>query len=80
LVSKIISDLSPGIYVEQKEIGLFGSFENSEVINFNMDELVFKLIEFKNTSLLEKVEYQNKALILKKRDTIIISQNGYRIY
>lgn len=78
-VKKMTSDLSPGIYVEQREIGLYGNFQIQEVLDFINDDLVFKIFEYKNTFHLEKLQYQNEPVISKKRDTVVVYQNGFEV-
>ena len=78
-VKKMTSDLSPGIYVEQREIGLYGNFQIPEVLDFSNDDLVFKLFEYKNTFHLEKLQYQNEPVISKKRDTIVVHHHGFEV-
>jgi len=78
-LAKIVGNLQSGIYVEQKEIGLYGSFEISEISNFNIENLEFKLVEYKEKLLVNQLEYQKQPLKLKKKDTIVIYQNGFKI-
>ena len=77
--TKIVDDLQSGIYVEQKEVGLYGSFEISEITDFNIGSLEFKLLEYKEKLLLVQLEYEKQILKLKKRDTVVIYQNGFMI-
>jgi hypothetical protein len=67
-----------GIYIEQKEIGLIGSFE-LKVQDFNIDNLVFHLIESINGKSLQKVTYLNQGFTLKKTDSLIIYQNSFEL-
>jgi hypothetical protein len=70
--------LEKGIYVEQKEIGLVGSFEiNTD--NFNIDDLEFRLLQINERTLLERLVYKNKGLTSKKEDTLITFQNCFEI-
>ncbi len=78
-IHKPFEILQSGIYVEQKEIGLFGSFEIDEMPNFNIENLEFKLLEFKEKLFLHKLEYQKQSFKLKKKDTIVTYQNGFII-
>jgi hypothetical protein len=67
-----------GIYIEQKEIGLIGSFELN-VQDFNIDNLVFHLIESINGKSLQKVTYLNQGFTLKKTDSLTIYQNSFEL-
>lgn len=78
-LNKIVGDLQPGIYVEQKEIGLYGSFEISEITDFNIGSLDFKLLEYKERFLLTQLEYEKQILTMKKKDTVVTYQNGFKI-
>lgn len=70
--------LENGIYIEQKEIGLMGSFEiNTD--NFNIDDLEFQLLQTKELTILEKLVYKKQVLVSKKKDTLITFQNGFEI-
>jgi len=72
------SIVEKGIYVEQKEIGLFGSFE---IItdNFNIDDLEFCLLQKAELTILEKLVFKNQLLTNKKKDTLITFQNCFEI-
>ena len=72
------SDLENGIYVEQKEIGLIGSFE-IYTDNFNIDNLEFQLLQTKEHLLLQRMIYENQVLISKKQDTLITFQSCFEI-
>lgn len=78
-MAKIDDACSLGIYIEQKEIGLYGSYEISEVPIFNINDLEFKLLEYQNKVIVHKLQYQNNPIGLKKKDTVIIYQNGFII-
>ena len=65
--------------MEQREIGLYGNFQIPEVLDFKNDDLVFKLFEYNNTFHLETLHYKNQPVISKKRDTIIVYQNGFEV-
>jgi hypothetical protein len=67
-----------GIYVEQKEIGLIGSFEIYIGV-FNIDDLEFQLLQTTEWTLLERLVYQNQVLTNKKKDTLITFQNCFEI-
>lgn len=67
-----------GIYLEQKEIGLIGSFEIF-TDNFNIDNLEFNLIQINEKLLLQKMKYNNHELTCKKKDTLINFQQCFEI-
>lgn len=76
--SMIGSTTSPGIYIEQKEIGYIGSYQfNTE--EFTIENLQFKIVESTNQLLLQKIIYPNSKTIFKKKDTLITSQNSFEI-
>lgn len=70
--------IEKGIYVEQKEIGLIGSFE-IYTDNFNIDNLEFQLLQAKEHFLLQRMVYENQVLISKKQDTLITFQSCFEI-
>jgi hypothetical protein len=78
-LTKLAEDLSSGIYVEQKEIGLFGNFEIAEVPNFNIENLEFELLEFKERLLVQSLKYLKNNIKVKKKDTVVIYQNAFKI-
>ncbi len=67
-----------GIYTEQKEIGLIGSFEIYSD-NFNIDDLEFQLLQTNEQTILEKLLYKNLVIESKKKDTLLIFQNCFEI-
>ena len=67
---------SPGVYVEQKAIGFIASYE-VKIENLNLEDLKFKLLEFKDKILLQKPYYQNKKMLFKRKETVIIYQNSF---
>lgn len=67
-----------GLYIEQKEIGLIGSFE-VYTDNFNIDNLEFQLLQTNEYMLLQRMVYENQILIGKKKDTLITHQNSFKI-
>ncbi|PWA09802.1 hypothetical protein DB891_06405 [Flavobacterium laiguense] len=72
------SSLEDGIYIEQKEIGLVGSFEiNTD--DFNINNLEFQLVQTKEDIFLINLMYKNQALVCKKKDTLITFQNCFEI-
>jgi hypothetical protein len=70
--------LEKGFYVEQKEIGLIGSFEIM-TDNFNIDDLDFQLLQLNDHLLLKGLVYNNQVLKSKKKDTLITFQNSFEI-
>ena len=62
---------SPGIYVEQKVIGFIASYE-IKVDHFSIDELQFHLVQFNDKQLLQKPTYQNKKVLFRKKETLLI--------
>jgi hypothetical protein len=75
--NEIIS-LVEGIYIEQKEIGLMGSYE-IHTDNFNIDDLEFQLVQTKEGVFLINLLYKNQVLVCKKKDTLITFQNCFEI-
>lgn len=75
-------NLSAGIYVEEREIGLIGTYEIS-VENFQIDELQFYLTKINYSSvpyeLLNAITYKNQKLICSKSDTLLNRQIAFSI-
>lgn len=72
------ASLENGIYIEQREIGLMGSFEiNTD--DFNIDNLEFQLVKTNENMFLANMLYKNQGLICKKKDTLITFQNCFEI-
>ncbi len=71
-------DYTPGIYVEQKAIGFIASYE-LKVEAINLDDLQFKLLEFKDKILLQKPTYQNKNMLFRRKETLLIYQNSFDV-
>ena len=73
--------LSPGIYIEEVEIGLIGLYE-IDVENFQIELLKFNLINIKisNSSyeLLNAIYYGNRKLIKVKSDTLLRTQFSFQ--
>lgn len=67
-----------GIYIEQKEIGLIGSFE-IKTENLNIDDIEFQLLQTKEQTILEKILYKTEVLSCKRKDTLLTFQNCFQI-
>ncbi|CAM4161822.1 hypothetical protein FLAN108750_13470 [Flavobacterium antarcticum] len=78
-VKDIPETLPASIYVEQMEIGLFGSFEIKRLNQFKIEDLEFKLINFQNKRILQNLIYENQLITCNKKDTLITSQNSFEI-
>lgn len=70
--------LEKGTYIEQKEIGLIGSFE-VKTDNFNIDDLEFQLLQSNDHLLLKELVYNKQVLKSKRKDTLITFQNSFDI-
>lgn len=69
-VSRINPDYETGIYIEQKEIGLIGSYE-IRMNDFNINNLEFHLLEVDGMIILKNLKYQNQNLKSVKSDALI---------
>ena len=76
--TEITENYSRGIYVEQKAIGFIASYE-IKVDHFTIDDLQFHLLQFKDKQLLQKPTYQNKKVIFRKKETLLVYQNSFEI-
>lgn len=74
----ITEQYSPGIYIEQKAIGFIASYE-IKIEEFTIDELQFSLLNFNDKQLLQKPNYQNKKVLFRKKETLLIYQNSFEI-
>ncbi|MFV8336550.1 hypothetical protein ACNQF7_10780 [Flavobacterium sp. RSP29] len=77
-VSRINPDYETGIYIEQKEIGLIGSYE-IHMNDFNINNLEFHLLEVDGMIILKNLKYQNQNLKSVKSDALITFQNGFEV-
>lgn len=77
--TEITEEYSPGIYVEQKAIGFIASYE-IKLESFIIDDLQLRLLEFNDKLLLQKPTYQNKNLIFRKKETLLIYQNSFEVF
>jgi hypothetical protein len=75
---EIIEEYSPGIYVEQQVIGFVASYELN-IESFNLDELQFNLLQFNEKLLLQPPTYSSQNLRFRKKETLLIYQNGFEI-
>ena len=76
--TEIREEYNPGIYVEQKAIGFIASYE-IKLENFTIDDLQFNLVQFNDKQLLQKPAYQNKKVLIRKKETLLIYQNGFEV-
>lgn len=76
--TEITEKYSSGIYIEQKAIGFIASYE-IKVDNFSIDDLQFNLLQFNDKQLLQKPVYQNKKVLFRKKETLLIYQNSYEV-
>ena len=65
-----------GIFIEQKEIGLIGSYEIL-IDDFIIDNLQFNLLQIEKHLVLNSILYSGENLKLIKKDTLINYQNSY---
>ena len=75
---EINKEYSPGIYVEQQAVGFVGSYELN-IESFNLEDLQFNLLQFNDKLLLQPPTYCNQKLQFRKKETLIIYQNGFEI-
>jgi hypothetical protein len=68
----------PGIYIEQKELGLANSFELM-LENFDIDKLLFEISDFQEKAHLIGLKYSGLSIPMKRKDTLITYQNGFKI-
>jgi hypothetical protein len=76
--TEIIENYSPGMYVEQKAIGFIASYE-IKLDSFDIENLQFNLLQFKDKQLLQQPTYQNKNFRFRKKETLLIYQNSFEI-
>jgi len=69
---------TPGIYIEQKEIGFIGSYE-FKIEQFELEKLQFELVVLNDQVLLQNINYTNSRKIFKRKETLITYQNSYFI-
>lgn len=76
------NELEPGIYIEQKEIGLVASYEKV-IDHFSLTQLEFLItkVEIKTgfIEILTGIKYDNESLKIKNSDTLITQQLCYEI-
>ena len=76
--TEILEKHSSGIYVEQKAIGFIASYE-IKVEHFTIDDLQFHLLQFNDKQLLQKPSYQNKKVLFRKKETLLVYQNSFEV-
>jgi len=78
--NRINTNLKPGLYIEEKEIGNIGIYE-IKIDQFDIDDLVFHLSEVSFTEethqLLNEIRYKNQHLQLIKSDTLLRYQRCF---
>ena len=77
--TEITGNYSLGIYVEQKAIGFIASYE-IKVDDFTIDDLQFHLLQFNDKQLLQKPIYQNKKVLFRKKEALLIYQNSFEVF
>jgi hypothetical protein len=75
---EIKEEYSPGIYVEQQAIGFVGSYEMN-IESFSLEDLQFNLLQFNDKLLLQQPSYSNQKLQFRKKETLLIYQNGFEV-
>lgn len=68
----------PGIYIEQKEVGLVMSFE-LVLDKFDIDQLLFEISNYQNITHLSGLKYDGISIPKKRKDTLIIYQNSFKV-
>ena len=68
----------PGLYIEQKEVGLVNSFELM-LEKFDINQLLFEVSNFENTIHLSSLKYEGISIPKKKKDALITYQNSFKI-
>lgn len=76
--TEIAENYKHGIYVEQKAIGFIASYE-IKVSDFSIDELQFHLVQFNDKLLLQKPSYQNKKVVYRRKETLLVYQNSFEV-
>ena len=67
---------TPGIYIEQKEVGFIGSYE-FQTNDFSIDNLMFNLLQTNHQLLLQSITYPNCKVVFKEKETLINYQHSY---
>ena len=76
-ITKHINLSEKNIYVEQFEIGYFGSFEIEHLESFSIENLKFQLLEVDNKILLENLFYTDKIVTFKEKETLITQRSAF---
>lgn len=77
VITKHIDSLEKSIYIEQLEIGHFGSFEIEHLETFSIENLKFKLVEVDDKVILENLLYTDKIFTFKEKETLITRRNAF---
>jgi hypothetical protein len=76
--TEITEQYIPGIYIEQKAIRFIASYE-IKMEALTIEKLKFKLLQFNDKQLLQNPSYQNRKVIFRKKETLLIYQNSFEI-
>jgi hypothetical protein len=77
-VNRLMLNNTPGIYIEQKEVGFIGSYE-FQTNHFSIDNLTFSLLQTNHQLLLQAISYPNCNVNFKKKETLINYQHSYLV-
>jgi hypothetical protein len=72
------TEMDKGFYIQQKEIGLVGSYE-LQTQNFSIDDLQFIMIENAGKKMTHGFLYEAQNLKMTKKDTLLTFQNGFKV-
>lgn len=67
-----------GTYIEQKEVGLVNSFELM-LEEFDINQLLFEISDFQDNTHLSGMKYSSLSIPIKRKDTLITFQNGFKV-
>ncbi|MET4083488.1 hypothetical protein ABIB40_003460 [Pedobacter sp. UYP30] len=78
----LYKEFEPGIYIEQREVGLVGSYEKV-IDRFSLTQLEFFITEMEikigSIEILTEIKYCNESLKIKNSDTLITQQLCYKM-
>lgn len=79
--SFLSEELSKGIYVVQKTIGLLNSVQ-LEVDSPQLDihDFTFKTVKYENHQFFSEITYQNQSLDFIKNDTVVTYQTAFEVF